>query len=250
MQSATGLGERTSPPFSITSGSAAMDAQDVIAVSNCISTLRAVRRFHKRPVPAHLIEFVIHHATRAGSGKNRQPWRFVVVREEGRRRAVVEWYRNGLKQYLERASEINGAVHSKSNQTGAAQTLAANIGDAPVLIIAFFVPSNTNPVGFTAGASIYPALQNLMLAARSVGLGSTMTTVQTVDEWPGSESSMADQLRDILGAPGDAAPAAIIPLGYPLKRFATTTNRLPVEAVTYADHWGDGWPATSAAPLA
>jgi nitroreductase len=223
-----------------------IDPFAVQATSHHISTLRAVRRFQRTPVHAELIDFVLHHATQAASGKNRQPWRFVVIRNEDTRAAVSAWYRSTWRLHADHSQLLNGHEEKDSRQTAASRLLADHLDEAPVLIVVCFVPSATNPPGFFGGASIYPAIQNLMLAARSVGLGTTLTTVQAVDELSHDTASGAcHRLRAVLGIPGHIVPAAMLPLGYPLRSFTTTRNRWPVSAVTFADHWGNEWTSDS-----
>jgi nitroreductase len=97
-----------------------------------------------------------------------------------------------------------------------------------VLIVAcgFLLPVNT---GIASGSSIYPAIQNLMLAARALGLGTALTTLHRHNE---------GAVRELLGIPENAHVAAVIPVGWPKGKFGAGPRK-PVEEVTYWDHWGE-----------
>ena len=225
-----------------------MKPAEIAHVSACMRTLRSVRRFHQAEVTPDLIDFVLSHAIQAGSGKNRQPWRFIVIRDFGRRAKVAGWYRAAWEHLLMARS---GTGATDERQITAATTLAEHLDEAPVLIVACFQPSPANPADFFGGASIYPAIQNLLLAARAVGLGATLTTIQAFDDpehgaWttgsgPGSASSPCTELKHLLAIPEPVVPAAVIPLGYPRDPFTTTSRRSPVHAVAYAEAWGRVW---------
>ncbi|WP_345202063.1 nitroreductase family protein [Streptomyces lavendulae] len=206
-----------------------------------MTTLTSVRRFQTTPVPDALIDFVLYHATRAGSGKNRQPWRFVIVRDPTRRRALADWYHATwtLIASTEPTPEDRPAV-----QVAAATELARNIAGAPVIAVACFIPTATNPATFSGGASVYPAIQNLLLTAHAVGLGSTLTTVHSDDRAPGA----CRRLCRLLKIPAPAIPAALLPLGFPADPRPTVLRRRPVDEVTFAEHWGNPWSSPPAAP--
>jgi nitroreductase len=221
----------------------ALPACEVEALSRCMRTLRSVRRFLVAEVDPASIEFVLAHAVLAGSAKNRQPWRFVVVRERPTMAALAAWYRRG---WLAMASHVRDcqdtftrtAAHQAQMRDG--EVLARLFDTVPVAVVACFVPAARNPVNFYGGASIYPALQNLLLAARALGLGATMTTVQCCDEL--GSSTLTDDLRALLRIPADIVPAAVIPLGWPAEPFGEVRRR-PVRDATYAERWGHAWPA-------
>ncbi len=195
-----------------------------------IYSQRAIRRFKPDPVPEELLWRVIEAATKAPSGTNSQPWRFLVVRDAGKRRQISEALsahlqsNEGMRTYFERGtlSEDKG---QRLMFTGALE-LARNIGTAPVLIIpCLFAPAAADRL--LSGSSIYPAVQNILLAARGLGLGTVLTTFNA-----GIDST----LRELLALPEEARPVALIPLGYPDGKFGPT-RRKPVEEVTYWDSW-------------
>lgn len=229
-------------------GRQALPPGGVAQVARCLRTLRSVRRFWPRDVDPELIEFVLDLAVRAGSGSNRQPWRFVVVRDPAVRRRLGDWYRQGwnrLEAARRTADHHPGATAAQHRITASARQLALNFAAAPVVIVACYLPSRPGRPDLFAGASIYPAVQNLLLAARAVGLGATLTTMQALDGPAGRSArpsglSLCDELRHILQIPAEAVPAAVIPLGWPAQLFGETARR-PAADVTYADRWGSPW---------
>ena len=106
------------------------------------------------------------------------------------------------------------------------------MGDAPVLILACVKSGGRGP-SFTTGASIYPAVQNLMLAARALGLGTVITTIHRGRE---------GEIKELLGIPDDVTTAALIPMGYPAEGAGFgPVRRGPTSEVTYVDRWGNSW---------
>lgn len=219
----------------------------VAAVAECMTTQRAIRRFSTAPVDRAVLEFVLASATRAGSGGNSQPWRFVVVTDAEARRALGDWYRLGWAEYGRRGmSDLpEGASPTRRRAVESAAHLAAHIQDAPVVVVASMLIPRGYHLDFFAGASVFPAVQNLLLAARAVGLGATLTTMQAlsgVDEQGRSvhEPVFLDGLRELLGMPQDAVPAAVVPMGWPEEPYGPT-SRKPLEKVVYVDRWGAPW---------
>jgi nitroreductase len=108
--------------------------------------------------------------------------------------------------------------------------LAEHLAEAPVIVLACIGTDGVRPT-ITTGASIYPAVQNLMLAARALGIGSCITTIHKYRD---------PQVKELLGIPADVETAALIPLGYPLGKFGRPPRR-PIAEVTHADHWGQAF---------
>ena len=108
-----------------------------------------------------------------------------------------------------------------------ANYLANHMADVPVLVLAT-IKKGMVAIGPTLGGSIYPAVQNLMLAARAIGLGTALTTLHKMHE---------DDVKALLGIPDDVETMALIPVGWPKGQFGPV-NRLPVEKVVYWDGWG------------
>jgi nitroreductase len=109
-----------------------------------------------------------------------------------------------------------------------ARHLAEHLGEAPVIVLACVSLDPGTKASLTSGASIYPAVQNLMLAARALGIGSCITTIHRFRD---------AQVKELLGIPADVETAALIPLGYPLGKFGRPPRR-PVREVAFADRWG------------
>jgi nitroreductase len=200
-----------------------------------IGTQRAMRRLKPDPVPEGHIKKIIWAATRAPSGGNRQPWRFLVVTDAAKRAKLAEIYSSVWEQY--RASGYGGSAGKELSPEDAAsneralrssQYLADHLAEVPVLIIPCVFSAGGVNQGVAAGSSIYPAIQNLMLAARALGLGTALTTLHRQRE---------DDVRELLGIPGTVDTAALIPVGWPKGKFGEG-RRQPVEAVTYWDSWG------------
>ena len=203
-----------------------------------IYTQRAIRRWTDEPVSDELIWKVIEAGTKAPSGSNLQPWRFLVIRDQETREAISAQLRKGLEN-PGLQSMIDNAIKSGSKGERLMMTgvrgLFENLGSAPVFIVPviYQISSPTqDPQSLLAGSSIYQAVQNMLLAARALGLGTVMTTFQ---------GAVDDVLRERCGIPDDAVPAAIIPMGFPDANFGPT-NRKPVEDVT---NW-ETWDATQA----
>jgi len=194
-----------------------------------VSTQRAMRRLKTDDVPDALIWKIIEAATLAPSGGNRQPWNFVVVRDAEKKRKIGEWYLEAWNASYGPAREAMLQNPQMARTFNSADHLAHHIADVPVLIFATIrrdMP--TSGPNLLLGASIYPAVQNLMLAARAEGLGSTLTTLHRLHE--------AD-VKQLLGIPDDVETMAMIPIGWPKGTFGRP-SRLPVDKVTYWDAWG------------
>jgi nitroreductase len=206
---------------------------DLFAV---MSSQRAMRRLKTDPVPDEYIEKLIWAATQAPNGGNVQPWRFLVIRDPGKKKALQAIYAHQWAIYVkqrnsEPPSPDGAAALALQKQFNAGQYLADHLHEVPAIIIpcGFLLAVNT---GIASGSSIYPAIQNLMLAARALGLGTVMTTLHRHDE---------GAVRDLLGIPENAHTAALIPVGWPMGKFGPI-RRWPVSEVTYLDSWGNKQP--------
>ena len=138
-----------------------------------IQTQRAIRRFKAVPVPMELVRQALEAAVRAPSGGNQQPWAFVIVTEPERKRRIAALYRQSWDEVYgppERAATLSQQVHASASY------LAEHMAEAPVLVLAC-VRHDGSPSSLGRGASIYPAVQNFMLAARALGLGTALTTL-------------------------------------------------------------------------
>ncbi len=196
-----------------------------------IGSQRAMRRLKPDPIPEDLVKKIIWAA-------NRQPWRWLVVTDAAKRRQLADIYSQGWERY--RASGYAGSAQrelapewaaSNEKVLRSSQYLADHMADVPVLIVPCTFKGPGTP-DITSGSSIYPAIQNLMLAARALGLGTALTTIHRWNE---------PEVRKVLGIPDTVDTAALIPLGWPKGKFGAGL-RLPVEAVTYWNSWGEKRP--------
>ncbi len=200
-------------------------------IFDVINTNRAVRRFKSDPVPQAVLDPVMDAAVRAPSGGNSQRWHFVIVRDPEARAKVGGWYRQA---YMEHYDPIAAAAAAESPARAriyqSSRYLAEHMGDEPPVLI--LVCSDKPPGGLDAGrmagASVYPAIQNLMLAARALGLGTCLTTIHQHNE---------ASIKEYLDIPTSVDTYALIPLGYPQVSFGPLTRK-PASEVTSYDRWG------------
>ncbi len=191
-------------------------------------TQRAMRRLKPDAISDADLWTLLDTAIKAPSGGNQQPWNFIVVRDAEKKRQIGAWYLEGWQRAYGGAAKDAMLAHPARARTyNSADHLARHLAEAPVLIIAT-IRKDQFAVGPTLGASIYPAVQNLMLAARALGLGTTLTTLHKLHE---------DDVKRLLGIPENVETMALIPVGVPIGRFGPP-SRMPVEKVVYWDGWG------------
>ncbi len=197
-----------------------------------VTTQRAMRRLQAEPIPEATLRRIMDAAICAPSGGNRQGWRFVVVRDAARRAQLGELYREAWGELLKTPYYSRAATAPPESPEGriiaSARHLAEHLGEAPVLVLACIALDGGAAATITTGASIYPAVQNLMLAARALGVGSCLTTIHKYRD---------GQVKALLGIPADVETAALIPLGVPLGKFGRPPRR-PLDEVAFADGWG------------
>jgi nitroreductase len=225
-----------------------------LGVLEAIHSARAIRRFKPDPVPETVITEILDAAIRAPSAGNSQNWVFLVVRDAEQRRKLGVLYR--------KASDIASAMYAARGRPphlteeqfrrlmSSGSFLWDHLADAPVIL----VPCQTQPkipppealppdvrarhldeqryVERIRGASIYPAVQNVILACRAFGLGTTITT---------NHIRCEEEVKAVLEVPEDVQTFALMPIGYPLDAFGPVVRR-PVAEVVYADRWARRWP--------
>ncbi len=194
-----------------------------------LETTRAMRRLSTRPVERETLERLIYYATRAPSGGNSQPWEFVVVTRPDLIARLGELYRESSEDMFTAVVNRPDAAETTKRIYSSALRLSRTMGQAPALILVCMRgrPPADPTQAPSRYASILPAVQNLMLAARGMGLGAVLTTVHRRRE---------GEVKTLLGIPDDVETVALIPVGYPAGRFGPV-NRRPVSAVL---HW-EGW---------
>lgn len=191
-----------------------------------VQTQRAMRRLKADPVSDADLWTMLEAATMAPSGGNLQPWNFVVIRDAEKKRKIGDWYLEAWERTYGPARETMLANPAMARTYNSADHLARHLADVPVLVLATLRRGN-RAVEATFGASIYPAVQNLMLAARALGLGTTLTTLHRFHE---------EDVRALLDIPADVETMALIPVGFPAGKFGRP-SRLPVEKVVFWDSW-------------
>jgi F420 biosynthesis protein FbiB-like protein len=197
-----------------------------------VHTQRSIRQFKPDPVPDEALWKILDAAIRAPSGSNTQPWAFLVVQDAAKREAIARAIRERMDDPAQGRAEAQQLDPVRRRMRLASIAFRENVASAPVLIIPCLVAptSPTRDINHLfAGSSIYAAVQNLMLAARALGLGTVLTTFNIRIE---------DVIRQEFDVPDDAKPVAVIPVGYPDgQRFGPTTRK-PVESVTFWNAWG------------
>ena len=196
-------------------------------IFEAINTQRAMLRLKPDPVSDELIWKLLDAAVRAPSGGNRQPWNFIVVRDQATKKQIAEWYLDAWNKSYGLIREAAMANPATAKTFASADYLANPLAEVPVFIIATVNNAGVAPVS-PPGASVYPAVQNLMLAARALGLGTTLTTMHRANE---------EKVKQLLGIPDQVETMALIPVGWPRGKFGTG-ERLPTEKVVYWDKWG------------
>jgi nitroreductase len=201
-----------------------------------IDTLRAMRRLAQDPVPLEILRKVLDAGTKAPSGQNTQPWAFLVVRDRETKAFIQQRYHRGM---VERFGAFQPPPEDRSplvRNFRAAMHLAEHMHEAPVLLLVCGLrdwPAAVPPERRVGKAppsygSIYPCIQNILLACRGLGLGASLTTAHMLFE---------DELAAHLEVPDEYGIVAVIPIGYPRGRFGPVRRR-PAEELTYFDCWG------------
>jgi len=168
------------------------------------------------------IRTIVEAATKAASGGNRQAARWLVIRDAEKRRQLGHLYRECVEPLLRADEERAKTDPATASRLKSSWHLARHLGEAPVLVLAC-APGK-------AQASVFVGVQNLMLAARALGLGTTLTTSHLCNE---------QKVKALLGIPDDVNTFCLIPVGYPLGRWGEA-KRKPVEDLAYRDEWGRG----------
>ena len=217
---------------------------------DAINTARALRRFKPDPVPDDVITKILEAGIRAPSGSNEQTWLFVVVKDAAQRKKIGEVYRKGgqilMALYANRVKPEHMEQKQYDKLTASAFYLIDHMADAPVLLLACLQPGQVGaqpaqipPEAAAAmrnlarmgGSSIYPAVQNIILACRAHGLGTCLTTIHMFYE---------DEVKAILGLPPEVQTYALLPIGYPTDKFGPI-KRKPVKEVVCLDRYGNPW---------
>ncbi|HET9076108.1 MAG TPA: nitroreductase family protein [Acidimicrobiales bacterium] len=214
---------------------------DTVGLLEGITTTRAIRMYTDEPVPEQVLRAVLFAASRAPSGSNRQPFRFIVL-AGGPTAAQAKRLIAGAARRMWSAKRGSDGYDQgsgvrpdspKARTAAAMETYVAEFERVPVLILPCLVRYRP-PTPFE-GASVYPACQNLLLAARALGYGGVLT---------GWHFGVEAELRDLLGVPEEVFMAATITLGRPRGGHGPV-RRLPLSDLVFEDCWGRpaGWAA-------
>ena len=201
-----------------------------------LSTTRAVRKRLdlSRPVPREVVDECLELAVQAPTGSNSQNWRWVVVDDADKRRALAELYRRGGEPYLTSANTRAQAAGDaqQARVFGSALYLMEHLHEVPVHVIPCLAGRPRPGAGVTAlggyFASIYPAVWSFQLALRARGLGSCLTTLHLGFE---------QQAAEILGIPDDVVQTALLPVAYTLGTDFKPAARPPVSRITHYNGW-------------
>jgi len=199
-----------------------------------LTTTRAIRRFRPEPIPEADLATMLFAASRAPSGSNRQPFRFLVLRDGPAATAAKSTLGRSFRAMWSQKRRADGYDEGSGTDPGSAkartatamQTFVDRFEQIPVVVLACLLRHRA-PDPYE-GASVYPACQNLLLAARSLGYGGVMTVWHTAVE---------AELRDLLSIPEDVLIAATIPLGRPVGHHGPVRRR-PLGELVYEDRWG------------
>jgi nitroreductase len=201
-------------------------------LKEAMRTQRAIRRLRNDPVDDRLVLKLIELAQKAPTGSNAQNWEFVIVKDRATKERLGRLNRMawGLYGGLGRRMARNDPAMLRI--LDAVQWQADHFADVPVIVVACLRDPRVwfPPIAATSYyGSIYPSVQNLLLAARAAGLGAALITLPLWSTW---------LARRALGLPWSVAPCAVVPLGWPRGRYGPTTRR-PVGEVVHVDRWGN-----------
>ena len=209
------------------------DIDRSLTVLEALHSTPARRYLAPDPIPEQVLWAVLDAAIRGPSGGNSQPWGWVVVTDTEIKKRVAAWYReNWEAAYGQHRERILAAPPGSEGLSPrgflGAEHLAHHLDEAPVWVFPVLrnVAEATNP---RVGSSIYGAVQQLCLAARAYGIGTSLTTL-----YGGHE----EELRELLGLPADALTMALIPMGYPAQGRWAEPKRRPIEEVAHWNRWG------------
>ncbi|MGD9702549.1 MAG: nitroreductase family protein [Acidimicrobiia bacterium] len=208
---------------------------DEIGLLEGLASTRTIRRYRDEPIPDDALAAIMFAATRAPSGSNRQPFRFLVLRDGPKARAAKAMLGAAFRSGWERKRAADGYEQGsgttedspKARMASAMQHYVDRFEQIPVVVLACL--NRYRPANPYEGASVYPACQNLLLAARALGYGGAMTLWHQMVE---------PELRALLGIPDDTAISATITLGVPEGGHGPVRRR-PLAELVFEDGWGE-----------
>lgn len=199
-------------------------------------TSRALRRFKPDPVPDEVLFQLLDAAIRAPSGQNVQDWRFLIVRDPAVKQRMQEWAIDGWSHYGGRFGDdaaIDALPRSQRLSLRSVQHLAHHLAEVPVIVLVMGLKGRHS----TPGGSTFPAVQNLLLAARALGLGGSVFNL----------ALRREPLHEMLGIPDNNEIYCCLPIGYPTDRQGPV-KRKPVRDVVFLERFGERWPFAESQP--
>lgn len=191
---------------------------------------RALRRFKPDPVPDEVLFQVLDAAIRAPSGQNAQDWRFIIIRDPQTKQQMQQWawetWSRYQPLYAAHPERLNDLPRTQRLSIKSVGDLAANLATVPALILVCGMKGRHH----TPGGSTFPAVENLLLAARALGLGGSIFNLPL----------RRQELHDMLAIPENNEIYCIVPLGYPTDRHGPL-QRKPLKDVAFLDRFGGRW---------
>ena len=213
---------------------------------DAMSTLRAVRRLRTDPIPDDVLERVLQAACWAPTGGNMQPWKVLVVTDSELKAGLQEVYRpewqryaaGYMKRFEGRPEEL---IATQQRIKDAGDYLADHLHEAPAILLFAANPAamaitdaKLDRISMIGGGSVYPAVQNAMLACVAEGLGCTLTTLHCLRE---------PEVKDLLDIPDSWATVALIPIGYPVGKGHGPITRKGTDVMAASNTFTEPWPA-------
>ena len=192
-----------------------------------------MRRLDTKPVPDDLLIKLVDAGNQAPSGSNMQGARWVVVRDANQKAELAKLNKASVEVYAgitssRQASLPHQSADKRARMLNSVLWQAEHMHEIPALIIACYEFEQPVNNAAAAAGSIWPGIQNVLLAARALGLGAAPTTLGL---------NPRDKVKEILNLPDTVEPVCLIPVGYPLGNFGPV-SRLPVEQTMHWDKWG------------
>jgi nitroreductase len=206
-----------------------------VELQQVLESTATIRFYRQDPIPDALLASILDAGRWAPSGGNRQPVRFIAVRDAGKRGALKQLYLPLWNDYAAMARQ-GADTPSRRRLIDNADHFAQHLDEVPVLLVVCALEAalmatdrGLDRLSIVGGASVYPAVQNVLLKAREVGLGTALTTLLCAVE---------PKVKDLLGIPAGFLTAATIALGYPARGFPSRTKRRPLADIAFAEQFG------------
>ena len=215
---------------------AALDGS--VGFFEALYTTRALRRFRPDPIPQHVLFQIMDAAIRAPTGQNAQDWRFLIVTDRDVKARMQQWAREGWERYQPKFAQdpagMDDLPRAQRLALKSVEHLTCHLGEAPALVLVCGLRGRHS----TPGGSAFPAAQNLLLAARALGLGGSIFNLPL---------SHAPELTELLEIPETNVLYCLIPLGYPSDKIGPVARK-PVKKVVYWEKFGREWPFAAEQP--